>query len=1423
MKRILALLPLAASLLFAQQTPNLKLNIPPTGTANWGPSINYNFTTLDSVIGGLQSAYQGAWVSTTIYAKGQIVTFGTSAYMSLADGNINQEPDTSPTKWGLLSSSGTFVPAPGTLGNAPVSNGSGEYVSTPVVLGSAVGAASGVAGLDASSKVPLAQMYPCAASGTGHSAGIVPDPGATAGTTRYLREDCTWQVVSGSGGSPVGQQYRLAAYVGSGSGASTALGQLNFSTDTTSSDILGLRNLSLTGATTLVATDPAYAMNMTTTYTQNSAGVQDFVRSANFEGPGGFSYGGSTGLGNGVTGALWTNSAYTFWNANFYRRGITQWLNGTTSKYGIGDFAFIYGYPKCAGGLEGTSDEGCTAISLRYGEIISAFSGTALAGSATGGTTLPHAVGATIDGGYWVDQKTASITGHFTGPEVPTGNYFSEPIDATVTPSVAYGNLACSGGLHSLANQTVPESVNCQVSGILGSTGAFTVGSTVTISGGWTEQTKITAAGAASGGVQTVSFLHRKPNIVGWMSGTYILRTTINDGSHLQVVTTAGTSGSTAPTWNHAGGSTTDGSVVWHDQGTAAAIGQYAMLWQGGPQGNVQCHDFLQTVSGLPQCEIVFGAPDSTHLAAGINKGGVLSPPQAGIFATQTLTALTVSGTTVTATAVGGGVNGFGGLASVIIAGCSDATINGTGTNVTLNPDNTISWTYPGGGTGCASATMALPPSYSSFHAYPYAEQIASFDGTGNSTLEPNNVAWTSGDPIVQPHPPTWSGAGIWLTSGIFNPTGGTASVGLLLDGQGAGISNGYNFIKTRNNNPETIYAGAGGVLAPPVMVNLYGPNGGVLAGLEPLPGYPAIALGCRISGCNNLPVLVFNISGLSNNGTITFAPQTGSWTFGPNITVPSFTVTGSATMGSATINNLTAGTGNAIFTHGLSITQTDGLAHYLTISNGTGAINYFGLCTRFGATFSDMCFGASNDAGLSVYSATGNIWAGAYNGSTQATFNGIQSSIGAPNFVVAPIYSGTAGANTATYGLQAVTALGSTVVGPSRTILSLGTLGGSNFVTIPCPTSLQYGYPTGTTYVLWKEGSSGTTGINLGTCAVGSSVVDSGTLTTVVALPTISSTSPIYAARIVDTELGNSTSPVCPNGPGNALTTTGCIGGGGGMVYPGAGVPVSSGTAWGTSLAAPASALVGLTDTQTLTNKTIDGVSPAMMAFVDATSSIQTQINGKASLSAGFNSFTGAMGVGGSLTAAVGLFVSGSNVAAATSEGVLDEITGSSTTRLISWGTSSAPGDVDLIGESPDLSHTDNYLQCSHLTGCTFNDPISFVGTVHVATATASTPACYDAGKNLISCATTPQISAVTGSIGGSALAAGACATGTATIAGGTIGHTVQVSSTDGSLPDPLMTPPYAVVTSSTVITVQECAIGPVTPAAKTYNVTTY
>jgi hypothetical protein len=85
----------------------------------------------------------------------------------------------------------------------------------------------------------------------------------------------------------------------------------------------------------------------------------------------------------------------------------------------------------------------------------------------------------------------------------------------------------------------------------------------------------------------------------------------------------------------------------------------------------------------------------------------------------------------------------------------------------------------------------------------------------------------------------------------------------------------------------------------------------------------------------------------------------------------------------------------------------------------------------------------------------------------------------------------------------------------------------------------------------------------------------------------------------------------------------------------------------------------------------------------------------------------------------------------------------------------------------------------------------------------------------------TIPTLSGTTGSIGGTALTAGSCASGTAAIIGATVGHPVSVSASDGSLPNGLVIL-SAAVTASNTVTVQLCATARVTPAARTFNVST-
>ncbi len=65
-----------------------------------------------------------------------------------------------------------------------------------------------------------ASVAPFVASGASHAPGAVPDPGASAGTTRYLREDSTFAVPPGTGGGGV-----TTVTANAGSLAPAAIGQ----------------------------------------------------------------------------------------------------------------------------------------------------------------------------------------------------------------------------------------------------------------------------------------------------------------------------------------------------------------------------------------------------------------------------------------------------------------------------------------------------------------------------------------------------------------------------------------------------------------------------------------------------------------------------------------------------------------------------------------------------------------------------------------------------------------------------------------------------------------------------------------------------------------------------------------------------------------------------------------------------------------------------------------------------------------------------------------------------------------------------------------------------------------------------------------------------------------------------------------------
>ena len=121
-----------------------------------------------------------------------------------------------------------------------------------------------MAGSGTDKKMTVSQLYAglpvLVASGSGHAAGIAPDPGSSAGTTRFLREDATWAVPAGSGGTPGGSSGQLQ-WNNSG-----VFAGLTMSGDATIVASTGVITVTKTGGTPFAAsatTDTTSATNIT--------------------------------------------------------------------------------------------------------------------------------------------------------------------------------------------------------------------------------------------------------------------------------------------------------------------------------------------------------------------------------------------------------------------------------------------------------------------------------------------------------------------------------------------------------------------------------------------------------------------------------------------------------------------------------------------------------------------------------------------------------------------------------------------------------------------------------------------------------------------------------------------------------------------------------------------------------------------------------------------------------------------------------------------------------------------------------------------------------------------------------------------------------------------------------------------------------
>lgn len=182
---------------------------------------------------------------------------------------------------------------------------------------------------------------------------------------------------------------------------------------------------------------------------------------------------------------------------------------------------------------------------------------------------------------------------------------------------------------------------------------------------------------------------------------------------------------------------------------------------------------------------------------------------------------------------------------------------------------------------------------------------------------------------------------------------------------------------------------------------------------------------------------------------------------------------------------------------------------------------------------------------------------------------------------------------------------------------------GGTNATATPTAGAVAYG--TGTAYAFTSAGTSGQA-----LTSNGSSAPTFGTLG-VAGGGTGLATTTAYGVIVAGTTSTGAFQQVSGTGTSGQLLTSNGAGAlpswqaaPSGMVYPGAGIAVSTGSAWGTSLTAPSGTIVGTTDTQTLTNKRVTPrVSTTTSSATPTINTDNVDVFGLTALAVNVTSFT--------------------------------------------------------------------------------------------------------------------------------------------------------------------------------------------------------
>lgn len=791
----------------------------------------------------------------------------------------------------------------------------------------------------------------------------------------------------------------------------------------------------------------------------------------------------------------------------------------------------------CSGSSGEDSDEGCHKADVKIQEALPLVV-TCIGGCTTGSTSISlNSLGNNQLGVGLIIQDFAHITN-------PNCRISGQTFQAFPQTSVSFAGSSCVPVSQMFLAASACTNSNVYQNGACGATNQAIA--TTSLPSGFLSST----SGVPSTGVACVSTSNdgNRQNDQFEMANY-----TITDGTHIQLTYTQP---HPLPAIISIGGSCGLSLVPWANvSGTVSQI-----TTNNAPE---------QAVMGV-------GSPDANTLYIG-NYAALAAVGQfadSRVFYAQ-LTPVTIVGNGTTATiSISGETYTYNGLTATI-SGASPSGFNGT---VPLTQTGTFTLTYPSTATGTATGSITITINYAQYSLVPAAiiadivnPVTHQFDGS-NIQLNPNTVQFSLGsNPLVVPTGSQLGVSGTDFFSEItqstprkysFDPTFGSYGDGETFGGMNGPSLNGY---KLWNTTPFSAYTEHGGTLGVPKSAfsieGLWSADMTMYA-----PDFAVIRTYCKnfFSGCSdfNSGYNLFYLEQLDNAANFSsfaFYPPTNTFSFGGGSSASTLQVENLNATGVAILPNLqfpsgikvgpsttipggdgSEGLNYAFLDSTQTVRQTLGIKS-IFITDGGGLV--IGFCGQFQDGNSPYC----------ATPASSILTLSTLNAGFGSLMNGLSIGLGIP--IYEPVATAAvSGAVQYGYFLEGCNAAGQcTPLGQVGNSVLTSALSVTNTISIACPAALQNGYPVGMRYKLVRDPQ--TMGAiprsNLGTCTVGTTFIDDGSITTAEVAPTVNYTALLGAGSIIDAEMTSNAGNCAQYTTGGQLASSGspCGSGGGGGV----------------------------------------------------------------------------------------------------------------------------------------------------------------------------------------------------------------------------------------------------------------------------------